>query len=197
MEATSGIDGRGLRSVAMPTRHRSNNDAGALRLPLAQRTVLGLVAEGPTHGFALARLVDARGTIGEVFYIPRPIVYRALDSLLAAGLVAVEGVQASHQGPQRTRYRITGTGRRAVGEWLNSPVDHVRDMRTEFLVKMILLERAGSDIDTLVRAQRDAIAPIVAALGEQVRAAGSERVVSAWRYATAQAALRFLDDLAR
>lgn len=157
--------------------------------------MLALVAEGPTHGFAVARVVGPDGSVGRVFRIPRPVVYRALDRLLACGLTAVDAVQASPQGPQRTRYRISRAGRRVVEEWLTSPVDHVRDMRTEFLTKLILLERAGSDIRPLVVAQRQVIAPIAAALGGQTSDRGADRVVSSWRYQTAQATLRFLDDL--
>ena len=163
-------------------------------LSLTENIVLALVGEGPTHGFAVARLVGADHVVGRIFRIPRPIVYRALDRLLAGGLVKVDGVQPSSQGPQRTRYRITRAGRKVAEAWLSTPATHIRDIRTEFLVKLVLLERTGVDATSVVQAQRRVVAPIVAAL--EGRSSGeADRVVSSWRYESAQAALRFLDKL--
>jgi DNA-binding PadR family transcriptional regulator len=164
------------------------------QLSLTEHIVLALVGEAPAHGFALARLVDSDHLLGQTFRIPRPVVYRALDRLLAAGLIEVDGVQASSQGPQRTRYRITRAGRRAVQSWLNSPVLHIRDVRTEFLIKLVLLERAGSDAVDLIDAQRAVVEPIVTAL-ERRADNGPDRVINSWRYESAQATLRFLDKI--
>ncbi|MBV9660178.1 MAG: PadR family transcriptional regulator [Acidimicrobiales bacterium] len=171
-------------------------EASTPRLSLAEHIVLALVAEHATHGFAVARLVGPGATMGDIFRIPRPIVYRALDRLLAAELIEVDEVQPSPTGPQRTRYRISSAGREMVDAWLAVPVAHIRDIRTEFLVKLVLLERSGMDIDPLVGAQRRTLAPIIAALGERDPGRGFDRVVHSWRRQTALAALRFLDDLA-
>lgn len=179
----------------MATSQPSTSPSSTLRLSVAEHVVLALVAEGPTHGFAVARLVGKDDTLGQIFHIPRPIVYRALDRLLGARLVEVVDVQASSQGPRRTRYRITRAGRNAADAWLSAPVAHIRDIRTEFLLKLVLLERAEADARPLVGAQREVVAPIVASLGQR-SSGGSERVVNAWRYQTAQATLRFLDQLA-
>ena len=168
--------------------------SSARSLSLTENVVLALIGEGPTHGFAVARLVGPDHVIGRIFHIPRPIVYRAVDRLLAADLVQVDSVQPSSHGPQRTRYRITRVGRKAADTWLSTPVAHIRDIRTEFLVKLVLLERAGIDPAALVEAQRRIVAPIVTALEEQ-SSGGADRVVSSWRYESAQAALRFLDNL--
>jgi DNA-binding PadR family transcriptional regulator len=170
--------------------------ASVRRLSLTEYLVLALVAEGPTHGFAVARLVGPGETLGDIYRIPRPIVYRALDRLRDTELVHIDEVQSSPAGPQRTKYRITPAGRKTVDAWLARPVAHIRDIRTELLVKLVLLERSDRDIAALVEAQRQTLAPIVAALAEGDSGVGSDRVVRSWRHHSAEAALRFLDDLA-
>jgi PadR family transcriptional regulator AphA len=171
--------------------------AGGERGPsLAEYVILGLIAERPAHGFALARLVTPEGPLGQVYEIPRPVVYRALGRLMDAGLVQPQRVEHGAGGPQRTVVRVTARGRRALRQWLNEPVSHIRDLRTELLAKLALLARAGSDPGPLLAAQRRALEPIVAALAQQRQsAAGFETIILLWRYEVAQAAVRFLDDL--
>ena len=62
-------------------------------------------------------------------------------------------------GPQRTVNRATRRGRTAVARWLDAPVDHVRDLRIEFLVKLRLNQRRERSPDALVAAQRAALRP--------------------------------------
>ena len=165
---------------------------------MAEYLVLGLIDERPTHGFALARLVARDGALGRVYVIPRPVVYRSIGRLAEAGLVQPQGVERGQGGPQRTVFRITPRGRRVLRSWLSRPVEHVRDLRTEFLAKLALLERLGSDPGPLLAAQRRVLTPIVDALTEQkLQARNFDRTIIAWRYQVAQAAIRFLDDVDR
>jgi PadR family transcriptional regulator AphA len=163
---------------------------------LAEYVILGLIAEKPAHGFALARLVTPDGPVGRVYEIPRPVVYRAISRLVDAALVAPQRVEHGAGGPQRTVVRITPRGRRVLRRWLNEPVEHIRDLRTELLAKLALITRAGSDPSALLAAQRLVLEPIVAALAEQKESARDfEKTIVAWRYHVAQAAIHFLDDL--
>ncbi len=163
---------------------------------LAEYVILGLIAERPAHGFALARLVARDGPVGRVYEMPRPVVYRAMSRLMDAGLVQPQRVEPGQGGPQRTVVRVTARGRRVLQRWLNEPVEHIRDLRTELLAKLALMARAGSDPGRLLVAQRQVLQPIVAALAEQKQSAQDfERTILAWRYQVAQAAIRFLDEL--
>lgn len=167
------------------------------RLSLAEHVVLGLVAEGSSHGFALARLMAPGGAVGQVYSQARPAVYRTLDRLVGAGMVEALEAQPGERGPERTPLRLTGAGRDALQAWLGRTVPHVRDLRTEFLVKLVLLDRRGSDPGPLVRAQIERVAAIVEALATQERdAQGFEKTLALWRLRSAQAALEFLHDLA-
>ncbi|MBT2234176.1 hypothetical protein [Nonomuraea sp. NEAU-A123] len=103
------------------------------------------------------------------------------------------GTEPGRGGPQRTLFTVTASGRSAVDEWLMRPVERIRDIRTEFLVKLALLERITTDARPLLDAQAERIKPIIASLREQRdQARGFEHVVASWRYETAEAALRLM-----
>jgi DNA-binding PadR family transcriptional regulator len=154
---------------------------------LTEWVVLGLIAESPTHGFALARLLARGGEVGRVWSASRPLTYRALDQLVTDGLVAPARTEPG-AGPQRTVQRVTAAGRRQLRRWLATPVVHFRDVRAELLVKLLLLERSGQPTDDLLEAQRALFAPLVA---EARRATGGD-AVARWRREQADAIARFL-----
>jgi len=159
--------------------------------------VLGLIAEGPRHGFALRKALSPDGEIGRVWSLPGPLVYRALTTLQAKGLAQVVGAERSELGPQRTLVVASDAGRAALQAWLRRPVQHLRDFRSLFMLKLALLDRAGQDPGPLLAAQREQVGPIVAALEEQARtSAGFDRALATWRLESARAAIRFLDGIA-
>jgi DNA-binding PadR family transcriptional regulator len=164
-------------------------------LSLAESVVLALIAEGPTHGFPIAQLAAPDGELGRIWHIPRPIVYRSLPRLAEAGLISADGSEPG-RGPQRTIWAVTAAGRKAAMTWLQTPVDHVRDVRSHLLMKLALLHRAGLDPSELLHKQREVLAPIAAAMAaEHSDPAGFEATLLAWRRANAQAALSFLADV--
>ena len=80
---------------------------------------------------------------------------------------------------------------------MHAPVEHVREIRSELLLKLALLDRAGEDPVPLLRAQRAVLEPIVEAIeSRRAHSAGFDATLLAWRRATAVAALDFLDTIA-
>jgi len=70
----------------------------------------------------------------------------------------------------------------------------VRDIRSQLLLKLALLDRAGDDPAGLLAGQRAVLEPIAAAIeARRVRSDGFDAVLLAWRKATVKAALDFLD----
>jgi DNA-binding PadR family transcriptional regulator len=164
-------------------------------LSLAEWTVLAVLSERPAHGFAVARLTAPAGELGRIWHIPRPVVYRAIGRLLDAALIIPDTVEAG-RGPQRTLYRVTPPGQQAVAQWLDTPVEHVRDVRSHLLLKLALLDRAGRDPADLLRRQKATLEPIASAIiAEQPQQPGFDATLLAWRRATAAATLGFLDDI--
>jgi DNA-binding PadR family transcriptional regulator len=156
---------------------------------LTEWVVLGLFAEAPNHGFALARLLARGGEIGRVWSASRPLTYRAIELLASDGLVEPVRTEPG-LGPQRTVHEITSDGCAALDVWLRAPVEHFRDVRAVLLAKLLLLERAGRSTRRLRMAQRKAFAPLL----EEVRSQPPTDSVARWRLAQAEAIAAFLED---
>jgi DNA-binding PadR family transcriptional regulator len=167
---------------------------GEPSLSLADWLVLCLVCEEPRHGFALVRLLEADGSVGRIWRVPKPVVYRALQRLEQLGLVRSAQAQPSSVGPAKSPVDVTETGGDLAAAWLNRPASHNRDVRSELLVKLALIDRSGGDPVDLLAAQRDQLVPVARALKERLASAsGFDRTLVLWRCETVNATLRFLD----
>jgi len=163
-------------------------------LGLPEWTVLTVLSQQSAHGFAVAQLTAPHSELGRIWQIPRPVIYRAIGRLAAAELVRPEGVEPG-LGPQRTIYTATTQGRQAAERWLDTPVEHIRDIRPHLLLKLALLDRAGADATDLIRRQRAVFEPIARAIEARPPSQGFDATLLAWRRATAAAALAFLDSI--
>jgi len=164
----------------------------APELSLTEWVVLALVGEAPTHGFAIARELEAGSDLARILTVHRPLVYRALSRLDDAGLVEQVATEPGDAGPNRTVMRATRTGKLALRTWFVTPVDHVRELRIEFLIKLRLTERLDQDAAPLVAAQRAELASTLASLAD---GGDDHDVVDQWRQHNAAAARDFLDNL--
>jgi DNA-binding PadR family transcriptional regulator len=165
-------------------------------LSLSEWAVLGLIAEGETHGFAVSREFAPGGSIGTIWTIPRPLVYRAIAMLVARGFVVESGTAPGAGAPTRRLVSVTAVGRSAVGEWLQKPVAHVRDARSELLLKLLLLDRSAADAKPLLHAQAAMVEPMLASLrGQLDRSDGFESTIVRWRIYSTEALAHFLVDL--
>ncbi len=79
-----------------------------------------------------------------------------------------------------------------MAEWLAAPVDHLRDVRSGLLLKLVLAARLGVPAAPLVEAQRARFATPLAALADRPPTGDP---VALWRHHSAAAVAAFLDDL--
>jgi DNA-binding PadR family transcriptional regulator len=167
------------------------------QLSLPEWIVLALIVDGPKHGFAIATLTGEDGEVGRVWQVPRPIVYRAVARLLELDLVHVEATELGNRGPRRSVLAVDSAGSSAARAWLDLPVAHAREVRSELLVKLALISRRGEDISALIEAQRAIFEPMLTSLQvRQRREVGFEQVLATWRTESLRAVVRFLDELA-
>lgn len=163
--------------------------------------VLCLLAERRSHGWAVAAQLARGGEIGSIWALGRPFVYHSLARLEEAGLIRSAGLERGLRGPHRVVYAATPEGEAARAAWLARPVEHVRDIRSLFLLKVVLSQRAGFDIGSLLGAQRAMIVPFVAWLEAQLDDVDpdqpAERTALMFRVETARMILRFIDGLKR
>src|SRR5262245_41941846 len=111
---------------------------------LVEWAALGLLCEPPAHGWAVAEAFRPGREVGSVVTTTRPLVYRALGQLREQRLVEVRGTTQS-AGPARTTLGATRRGRAAFTRWRAAPVEHIRDLRTELMLKLVFHHRAGLD----------------------------------------------------
>lgn len=90
------------------------------RLTPADLVVLAALAERPTHGYDLVAVLVRRDAAGEAS-VSKAQVYYSLKKLLGLALIAVAKDSGPPAGPERERYRLTATGRRAMAAALSQP----------------------------------------------------------------------------
>ncbi len=163
-------------------------------LLLGEWACLGIIYPSPTHGFAVASHLKPTGDVGRIWSLSRPLTYRALDQLTSYGYIQPVGEEPGIAGGNRTILAATRTGRVQLRKWLNTPVAHLRDVRSELLLKLVIAERCQVDVTPMLSAQRAEFERIAAAIDEAAASAVVD-VVSLWRSETAHGALRFLDRL--
>ena len=92
---------------------------------------------------------------------------------------------------------ITRSGRAALRSWLATPVVHLRDLRSELLLKLVLAERCDVDVRVMIAEQKRIVRAMIKSQGESSSGdvvTGGD-VVTLWRREAAEAALRFLSHL--
>lgn len=151
---------------------------------------LALVRFGLQHGYPIAQEFAEEGSVGVVLTATRPVVYRELTLLETRGLLAARADRGA-RGQAKKTLKLTAAGNKALDAWLSEPVSHIRDMRTEFLVKVMMRQKLDMPIVSFVSTQRDALAEVIHTLGRS----DDDSLVGVWRREQARAVVRFLDEL--
>jgi len=124
--------------------------------------ILGLLAGGPKHGYAIGR--DLRRLLSGLWPVNRGQVYATLGRLASDQLVAIVPQPSAHAGGARARtlrpFTVLPAGRRALRRWLDRPVDRALPRST--LADQLVLHSWAN--------QRDAIAHLLAAQRERCSA---------------------------
>jgi DNA-binding PadR family transcriptional regulator len=168
-------------------------------LLLGEWACLGLLCAEPSHGFAIAAQLRPDTEIGRIWSVSRPLTYRSLDQLGERGLIRPIASEPGHAGPNRTILAPTRSGRTRLRAWLQTPVEHLRDLRSELLLKIALADRCDIGIGDMLRAQQGRLeaqsATLAAAAFDDAGAVVD--TVALWRHEASLAGLRFLDQLER
>ncbi|HEY0518180.1 MAG TPA: hypothetical protein VGC84_01715 [Ilumatobacteraceae bacterium] len=165
------------------------------QLLLGEWACLGIIYPAPAHGFAIAARLKPDGAVGRVWSISRPLTYRCLDQLTSRGYIHAVGQEPGIAGGNRTMLAATRTGRAQLRKWLQTPVEHLRDLRSELLLKVIIADRCDIDINSMLEQQHARIEQLAGAIASKVDDGARADVVELWRNESSQAALRFLERL--
>lgn len=167
------------------------------QLLVGEWACLGILYPSSTHGFAIAARLKPEGDIGRVWSLSRALTYRSLEQLAIRGYIRSVGEEPGIAGGNRTILAATRTGRARLRNWLSTPVVHLRDVRSELLLKLIIADHCGIDISVMLAQQRAHIAQLATAISAQIDDNAPLDVVALWRSESSHAALRFLDRLPR
>jgi DNA-binding PadR family transcriptional regulator len=154
---------------------------------LARYVVLALVVHTPRHGWAIHEELAQTGNIGHAWTLSRQLVYRAIDTLVEDGLVK-RATPKDGGGAEKVIISATAAGKRETTKWLDAPVTHLRDVRTELVVKIMLREKFGLAISPFIDSQRKEFDPLITAVNKD----RSNSPVNLWRKESANAVARYL-----
>jgi PadR family transcriptional regulator AphA len=170
---------------------------GEQQLLLGEWACLGILYSEPTHGFAIAARLKPNSAVGRVWSISRPLTYRCLDQLASRGYIHAVGEEPGLAGGNRTILAATRSGRAQLRKWLHTPVEHLRDLRSDLLLKLIIADLCNIDISPMLEKQHALIAQLAETIASKVDDGASADVVELWRSESSQAALRFVERLRR
>ncbi|HVC82173.1 MAG TPA: PadR family transcriptional regulator [Chloroflexota bacterium] len=133
----------------MPLTRRPVDAAGPARYAL-----LGLLVEGPRHGYDLIHAFAPSTPLGSTIHLGTSHLYALLARLEKDGLIAGDS-RAQDAHPPRHIFHITETGHAAVLTWLDEPVARPRDVLLDFPLKLYLAQRLDpARTDGLITRQR-------------------------------------------
>lgn len=159
---------------------------------LARNVVLALVVHTPRHGWAIHEELAPTGEIGRAWTLSRQLVYRAIDTLVEDGLVK-RALPKDGGGADKVIISATALGKRAAMKWLDTPATHLRDVRTELVVKIMLRKKFDLALLSFIDTQRKVFDPLI----EAIYADNSDSPVNVWRKESANAVARYLSQLER
>jgi DNA-binding PadR family transcriptional regulator len=114
-------------------------------------TLLGLLEREPSHGYDLKREYDTY--FGRTKPLPFGQVYATLGRLARDGNV-VPGDPEPGDGPDRTRYAITESGKQGFDQWLAEPIEPEPHLQTVLFVKVVLSLLLGRSAQRYLDIQR-------------------------------------------
>ncbi|MEO5974000.1 MAG: PadR family transcriptional regulator [Ilumatobacteraceae bacterium] len=160
---------------------------------LLDQIVLSLIAEQPRHGFAVSKELQQDPSLNEIIKIRRPLVYRSVNTLVAAGMIRESKIEPGDQGSPRTVYAATASGKRLNDEWLRSTVELPRDARLELLAKFALRNRRGLSNHSLAKRQCRKFQILANKLAAATTQASPDaQLVALWKIETVSAMIRLL-----
>lgn len=162
-------------------------------LLLGEWACLGILYPRPNHGFAIAARLKPDGDVGRVWSLSRALTYRSLEQLSAQGYIHEVGEEPGIAGGNRTILTCTRAGRAQLRRWLSTPVEHLRDLRSALLLKVVLADICAIDVRPMLELQRVRIEHLALAIDSQIDAQAHTDVVALWRTESSNAALRFVE----
>ena len=162
------------------------------QLSLADYVCLVLVVNGAEHGWAVVQQLQPSTRLGRIWSLSRALTYRSIEKLIEMKCIRRTGTSAG-KGADRRLIHATPLGRDVGSTWLETPVNHLRDVRTELLLKLELRTQGKKPNTSFIRRQQKSFAPVIASL--EATSLSSTAPVDLWRSESAKSVDAFLRKL--
>ena len=159
-----------------------------------ENALLGILMTGPKHGYELHGYMTAR--MNEFWHLSMSQIYALLNRLEKEGMVESKREWQENR-PAKKIFSLTQTGKRRFLSWVQSPVQHVRDFRIEFMAKLFFirelhLRQGDSLIDRQIEVLQKKIGEIEGS--KEKIADGFEKVLFSFKTAQTSAVLEWLHE---
>jgi len=116
-----------------------------------ENALLGILMSGPKHGYELHGYMSAR--MNEFWQLSMSQIYALLKRLERDGCI-ISRQERQENRPAKKIFSLTETGKRRFLSWVQSPVQHVRDFRIEFMAKLFFIRELRLSLgDSLIDRQ--------------------------------------------
>lgn len=126
--------------------------------------LLGLLREGPQHGYRLAAAFAPEGRLGIALRLKMSQMYAYLRKLERQGLLLAHDEMDDRSHRARRVFALTSEGARVFDAWLAAPVEATREVRLTFLLKLAFTLDDPTAALALIARQREATAAWLAVL---------------------------------
>lgn len=134
------------------------SDALGERRETPEFALLGLLREGPQHGYRLAAAFAPDGRLGIALRLKMSQMYAYLRKLERQGLLVAHNEMDDRSHRARRVFTLTPDGARVFDAWLAAPVEATREVRLAFLLKLAFTLDDPETALALIARQRAATA---------------------------------------
>jgi PadR family transcriptional regulator, regulatory protein AphA len=108
-----------------------------------EHVLLALLDQKPMHGYELYQELCEMKGISLIWNIKQGMLYAMLDKLEGKGFLTSQ-IGQGESYPPRKYFHLTEFGKSSLESWLKTPERRARDIRQEFLAKLIVARRYGT-----------------------------------------------------
>ena len=116
--------------------------------------LLGIIDQKPTHAYDLYKQLTSSEELKTLWTFRQSRLYAVLDKIERSGLIST-AIDPESTLPVRKICTLTPLGKATFEDWLHSPVDHMNEIRSDFLGKLYFLkDRPQRERDQVLNTQK-------------------------------------------
>ena len=115
--------------------------------------LLGIIGQQPTHAYDLYRQLTGSEELKTLWTFRQSRLYAVLEKIEKNGMITTR-IDPGSTLPVRKICTLTEEGKAVFETWLHSPVEHMNEIRSDFLGKLYFLkDRPGPERKAVIDAQ--------------------------------------------